>query len=128
MSEQDSYKNIPALTIQGIKRYVEHHIPPGDFLRAVLENNLKESFGRADEYNKVALFDIVKYCYLEIPSNCWGSKEKVSAWLEATRPTTEPPSPTTEPPSINRKCSKCGKVGSMFAWHKCLYGEWGPYE
>lgn len=51
-------------------------------MRAVLENNLTEAFGRADMDNREAMFDIVQYCYNELPFVCWGSKEKVSKWLE----------------------------------------------
>ena len=65
----------------GIDRYVKDHCPPGSFLRAVLENDLKESFGRADEDNIRDMFEIVSYCYNEIPIACWGSPEKVKQWL-----------------------------------------------
>ena len=72
---------IPEHTKGGIDRYVNYHIPTGDFLYAVLTNNLKESFARADDENIKNMFDIVKYCYNEIPSECWGSPEKVKNWL-----------------------------------------------
>ena len=75
-------RHIPELTIQGILRYVTKRIPPGDFLMAVLTNNLKESFGRADARNRAALFEIVSLCHNEIPAECWGSRENVSKWLE----------------------------------------------
>ena len=68
--------------IQGaMKRYVEHGIPPGGFLEAVLCNNLKEAVGRADEINLANLVEIVKYCYWEIPHNCWGSPKQVRDWM-----------------------------------------------
>lgn len=66
---------------KAIDRYVNDHTPTGGFLQAVLENNLRESFGRADEEAREQLFEIVSYCYNHIPSNCWGSPEKVEAWL-----------------------------------------------
>ena len=69
-------------TKDGIDRYVEDHCPPGSFLMAVLSNDLKESFARADEENRRDLFEIVSYCYNYIPWNCWGSPEKVREWLE----------------------------------------------
>ncbi len=75
------YLEVPQSTIRGIARYVEHGIPPGGFLTAVLENNLKESFARADEYNRRAMFDIVMLLYNYAPSNCWGSPERVAAWM-----------------------------------------------
>ena len=64
-----------------IDRYVNDRIPTGNFLYAVLTNNLKDSFGLADEENMRDLFEIVQYCYWNIPSKCWGSPEKVKVWL-----------------------------------------------
>ena len=78
---EDLAAKVPAHTLPGLRLYVEQHIEPGSFLRAVLENNLREAFGRADHINRYALFDIVAYCYNEIPSECWGSPEKVEEWL-----------------------------------------------
>lgn len=69
-------------TKYGIDQYVRVGQPVGDFLTAVLSNNLKEAFMYADEDNRVDLFEIVGYCYNEIPSSCWGSSGKVEAWLE----------------------------------------------
>lgn len=73
---------IPLSTLESIQRYVEDGIPPGDFLYAVLTNNLREAFGRADEDNLAAMGDIVAFCWCKIPSQCWGSPEKVSAWMK----------------------------------------------
>lgn len=72
---------IPGTIKQSLDRYIQYHIPTGGFLEAVLSNDLKEAFGRADKENRIALFEIVKYCYNELPSDCWGSPEKVDAWL-----------------------------------------------
>lgn len=68
--------------IESLRRYADNRIPTGDFLRAVLENNLKEAFGRADDANIVNLFHIIAYTYNNLPSVCWGSKEKVRKWIE----------------------------------------------
>ena len=69
-------------TKDAIDRYVEHRIPTGDFLQAVLENNLEQSFARADEVNRYDMFEIVRYIYNHTPSCCWGSKKMVKAWIE----------------------------------------------
>jgi hypothetical protein len=82
-----NYDKIKPETIAGINRYVAMHCPTGDFLRAVLCNDLKEAVARADDENIKVLPEIVCYCYNEIPHNCWGSPEKVNAWL-AERKTT----------------------------------------
>ena len=73
---------VPEHTLPAILRYINDHIEPGGFLVAVLSNDLKESFARADIENREALFNIVAYLYNEAPENCWGSPEKVKAWLK----------------------------------------------
>lgn len=80
------YDTIPNRTIRAITHYVEEGLEPGSFVRAVLSNDLKEACGRADDHNRQALFEIVCYCYNEIPSNCWGSEEIVTTWLERHQP------------------------------------------
>jgi hypothetical protein len=57
----------------------------GDFLTAVLENNLRRACMYADDYNSTSLHAIVAYCYNELPGSCWGSAEKVTAWREKLR-------------------------------------------
>lgn len=73
------------VTLDSLKRYVQHHCPTGSFLNAVLENNLMESLGRADEENQRDILEIVRYLHWEMPSACHGSPEKVAAWLEVGR-------------------------------------------
>ena len=57
----------------------------GDFLRAVLSNDLMGAVGRADEYNRLTLWVIVSYVYNVLPSICHGSPEKVAAWAAEHR-------------------------------------------
>lgn len=72
---------IPERILESLNAYAKEGRPTGGFLRAVLENNLSEAFGRADEENRKCLFEIVSYVYNELPIPCWGSPEKVKAWL-----------------------------------------------
>jgi hypothetical protein len=76
------YEKAPNDLGDSFKRYIELRIPTGSFLRAVLENDLKEACGRADIYNQRILFEIVYWLYNEAPPDCWGSPEKVKAWLK----------------------------------------------
>lgn len=71
----------PADMVKSISLYIDKGIPPGDFIMAVLRNNLCEAFARADEINQVMLGHIVAWLYTNAPSNCWGNPEKVEAWL-----------------------------------------------
>ena len=75
-----NYDIYPGNTAGGAKRWIENRIMPGDFLTAVIQNNLTEALGRADDENRVAIFDIVSWWYNEAPAPCWGSPEKVKAW------------------------------------------------
>ena len=68
--------------IETLERYATHRIPTGGFLHAVLENDLKAACERADNINRGRLFEIVSYCYNNLPAVSWGSPEKVQKWLE----------------------------------------------
>ena len=77
--------------------YAEQHIPPHIrvalddyagrrwepeyYLIAILENNLKEAFGRADHITARAMPAIVSSVYCKLPIESQGSPEKVKAWL-----------------------------------------------
>jgi hypothetical protein len=77
-----NYEKYPGGTAEGAKLWIENRIMPGSFLTAVIENNLREALGCADEYNRAALFEIVSWWYNEAPSSCWGSPEKAKEWAE----------------------------------------------
>lgn len=77
-----NYENIPKPVMAGMKRYVEHHIKPGSFLTAVIENNLMDTVREADKDSFAAIKDIVGWMYNEPTSECWGSPKKMEAWLE----------------------------------------------
>ena len=71
---------VPTHIHGGIWRYVVEGILPGDFLRAVLDNNLTRAFGCADDRNTEHMHDIVKFMYNEVPSMCWGTPKRVDDW------------------------------------------------
>jgi hypothetical protein len=73
---------IPARMMSAIKSYVEKGEIPGDFLQAVICNNLKDACGRADRENLRNLPAYVSYFFNEVPSTCWGSREKMLAWAD----------------------------------------------
>jgi hypothetical protein len=81
-----SYKyNVPQHTLEALDRYVNERIPTGDFLYAVLTNDLFGALGRADELNREHIWDICLYIYNELPSACWKTPEHVKTWLEGGR-------------------------------------------
>ena len=75
------YSVLPPHIQAGFRSYIEDHHLPGDFITACLENSLTRAMGRADEINTGRISDIVSFLYNEAPGDCWGSAEKVFAWL-----------------------------------------------
>ena len=71
--------------IDSLRGYVDHGIPTGDFLEAVLSNDLFAAIGRADDSTLANLQGICRYVYHDIPAPCWGSPAKVNAWLSMKR-------------------------------------------
>lgn len=65
-----NYSLLPERMQGDMKRYVEEGIPPGDFLRAVLENKIAR------------MWEFANFLYNELPSGCWGTVEKVVAWIQ----------------------------------------------
>ena len=80
-----NYTLLPLHIRDGVKRYIEHGARPGHFLTAVIRNNLSETVGRADDVNLGRLHDIVSFFYNEAPGPCWGSPEKMAAWMKARK-------------------------------------------
>jgi hypothetical protein len=70
------YSKLPEHIRGGMRRYIEEGIIPGDFLQAVIKNNLVDSFGKADETNQARMFDIAGFMYNEAPIPCWNSSAK----------------------------------------------------
>ncbi len=56
---------------------------PGDFFRGLIECDLVTVIGRSDYISQETLFGMFKMIYNRIPSNVWGSKEKVQKWIDA---------------------------------------------
>ena len=73
----------PPKIVESLERYTAEGIPPGGFLRAVLENDLATAFRSADEVNLEMLPHIVAYIWNEVPASAWGSRANVNAWLNA---------------------------------------------
>jgi hypothetical protein len=69
------------ITKNSIDNYVNHKLEPGSFVKAVLANDLVGAFSYADQDNVSSLRETVLYMYNHIPSNVWGSYEKVKSHL-----------------------------------------------
>jgi hypothetical protein len=64
-----------------MRLYIENGIDGGNFLNAVLCNDLMGATARADYINRGRLFDFCDFLYNEVPEGCHGSREKVEAWI-----------------------------------------------
>lgn len=79
------YSRIPPHMMESLRDYIDQGVPPGDFLLAVLTNNLSEACGRADDINIQLLPVYSAWLYNEAPAGCWGSPDQVLAWMEKRR-------------------------------------------
>ena len=77
--------HVNAFLVSRIQAYVETGCPLGHFLTAIICNDLQEAVERADDENIHNLPAFVGYFYNETPGACWGSKEKMKAWIKAKR-------------------------------------------
>jgi hypothetical protein len=67
-----------------LEAYARDGCPPSAFLRAVLENNLLSAVEKADKQNMLILPQLMTFILRELPAACWGSPEKVTAWIQAS--------------------------------------------
>ena len=72
---------IPDYMQGGIIRYYENGISPGSFLTAVIDNDLREAVGRADDTNKHCLHKYVMWFYNQAPRGSWGHASASEQWL-----------------------------------------------
>ena len=78
---------LPDYMLHGMREWLLRGLEPGDFLSAVLRNDLKLAVMYADDNNLNKLPQYVSWLYNWAPSDCWGSKAKFQSWdgLESKR-------------------------------------------
>ena len=76
---------IPEYTRPGLIAFYERGWPPGDFLIAVINNDLKEAVGRADDTNIHLLKNYIMWFYNHAHSGSWGFTGAVAKWCESFR-------------------------------------------
>jgi hypothetical protein len=75
---------IPDYMLPGIHRYIVDGIKPGQFLQAVISNDLHMAVNHADDNNLPNLVAYIGYFYNKTPASCWGSKENYARWMALT--------------------------------------------
>lgn len=73
---------LPMYMKEGVENWVFHGIPCGDFLHAVMTNDLKLTVFRADENNLAKTHEWVQFITWNLPSGCQGSIAKVNDWIK----------------------------------------------
>ena len=76
------YTVLPEHLRKGLEEHIERGHIPGDFLVAVISNNLMAALSLADETSKAALDDILQFMWNAAPSASWGSKEFMMRWSQ----------------------------------------------
>lgn len=66
---------IPKRLVESINRYVWHGVPTGDFLRAVLSNDLMNAVARADYDSLASICAICTYIHNAVPGCLVGSDD-----------------------------------------------------
>lgn len=74
---------IPDHTRAGVIRYIEQGIRPGSFLEGVFANDLIKTATHAMPDSLVSLRDYAIFIYNYAPDECYGSREKLEAWIAA---------------------------------------------
>ena len=77
--------NLPPAIWAALRQYALNRKAAGNFVMAVLTNNLREAVTGADAESLAALSDIVGYCYWELPGDCTGTVSKVNEWQQNER-------------------------------------------
>lgn len=81
-TDQAELAGIQPKIFESLQRYIQDRTPVGSFLTAVLCNDLRGAVFLADEDNQPTIPNIVRWLHWEAPGRCWGSLEKVAAWIK----------------------------------------------
>lgn len=74
--------DLPERCHAGLADYIMKGAEPGGFLCALLGNDLRDAIARADDENRKRIVDYVAFLNSKAPARCWGSRERVDAWID----------------------------------------------
>lgn len=75
-----AHERLPGYMVPGLLGYIERGEPVGGFLSAVLSNDLRGAFERADSTNERMIGEYLRFLYNFAPAGSWGSKERFENW------------------------------------------------
>jgi len=82
LTERMKRFNLPEQIRSGLLYYICFGVLHEGFLIAVLTNNLKDAINNANSINIKLLEEYIRFLYSEAPNDCYGSVEKVNAWIK----------------------------------------------
>lgn len=77
---------IPIRLRDGLARYLARRERVGDFLQAVIANDLMRACAKADDCNLGDLAAIVAFLHNEAPWRAWGTADRYRAWVMGAEP------------------------------------------
>tara|TARA_R110000751_G_C13550270_1_gene456222 strand:- start:56 stop:574 length:519 start_codon:yes stop_codon:yes gene_type:complete len=89
MDEANEYGDAPVKVLAAINRWVQYRDYPGSFVMRLLCNDLIGTVRSADEESLASLPVILRYLHNEVPTQCYGSEDKVNEWGEGPHPATD---------------------------------------
>lgn len=123
------YSILPPHMQYSTEAYVERGYPPGDFLCAILRNDLLDAAGRADMQNLPKLHIWATWLYNNAPSACHGSKHKIEEWIASgglegreKAAAVRPYKIITCEHDLDTETDRCKKCGEDFTIHMLQKG------
>ena len=74
-------EGIPEYMHGAIIRYYENGFGPGHFFSALINNDLQETYARADDTNVNRIKNYIMWFYNYAPGGSWGYPNAVEDWL-----------------------------------------------
>ncbi len=78
-----NYDILPEGLRNEARRYIEEGVRPGRFLVAVTTNDVAGAYDAAIDDDLERLGSVLCFWCTEAPTDCWGSKQEMDAWIKA---------------------------------------------
>ena len=75
-----NYNLIPESTLETLIAWITTGRPLGSFTEALVRNDLKDAFARADDDNIRAMFHTVAFLHNKAPIGSWGDPSVLKKW------------------------------------------------
>ena len=73
---------IPDYMHSWIIRFYENGVPPGEFLTAVIDNDLRAACASADDTNRHLLFNYMMWFHNHAPAGTWGYQRATDTYIK----------------------------------------------